>query len=205
MGFKNTREYIDSGILEAYVMGATTMEETLEVEKMARGNYEVMEEIESIRDAIETYALEHAMQPDVTIRPFLMATIDYTERLKKGEPAASPPLLNKGSKTSDYTEWLKRDDLQLPEDFSDLHARIIGYTPQALTAIVWINKMAPQEVHDHEHERFLIVEGSCNITIDQEVHQLIPGDYLAIPLYKNHHVTVTSDIPCKVILQRVAA
>ena len=202
---KNIKKYIESGILEAYVMGTATEEETREVEQMASDNYEISEEIEAISEAVEVYAMAHAIQPDVTIRPFLMATIDYAERLKKGEPETSPPLLHEGSKTSDYTPWLVRDDMQLPEDFTDLHARIIGYNAQALTAIVWINSMAPQEVHDHEYERFLIVEGTCNITIADEVHSLMPGDYLAIPLYKNHHVTVTSSVPCKVILQRVAA
>jgi hypothetical protein len=31
------------------------------------------------------------------------------------------------------------------------------------------------------------------------------GDVLIIPLYKTHFVEVTSDIPCKLILQRAAA
>ena len=125
--------------------------------------------------------------------------------MKKGEVPSSPPMLHEGSKTTDFAKWLERADMTLPDDFTDLHARIIGYTPTVLTAIVWINKLAPEEVHEHELERFLVVEGTCNITIDEDVHHLVPGDFLAIPLYKNHHVTVTSEMPCKVVLQRVAA
>ena len=87
----------------------------------------------------------------------------------------------------------------------DLFAKIIGYSAGAITAIVWIKKYAPQEVHDKEYERFLIVEGTCNIVVGDEVNQLVPGDYFAIPLFENHFVEVTSSIPCKVILQRVAA
>jgi mannose-6-phosphate isomerase-like protein (cupin superfamily) len=60
-------------------------------------------------------------------------------------------------------------------------------------------------VHDNEFEKFLILEGSCTITIEEEAHHLVPGDYLAIPLHKSHQVTITSEIPCKIILQRVAA
>ena len=48
------------------------------------------------------------------------------------------------------------------------------------------------------------MEGTCTITIEDEIHQLVPGNVLSIPLYKNHTVVVTSEIPCKVILQRIA-
>ena len=43
------------------------------------------------------------------------------------------------------------------------------------------------------------------ITIENEVHYLKTGDYLQIPLNVGHNLVVTSSIPCKVILQRVAA
>ena len=62
-----------------------------------------------------------------------------------------------------------------------------------------------QEVHDDEFEKFMVVEGTCTITIEENKHELHPGDFLSIPLYKNHFVKVTSDIPCIVILQRIAA
>lgn len=90
-------------------------------------------------------------------------------------------------------------------DTDNIYAKIIGYTPEATTAIVWLKDYAPHEVHDNEYERFLIVEGTCDIIVEDQVNQLVPGDYFAIPLHKNHLVKVTSSIPCKVILQRVAA
>jgi mannose-6-phosphate isomerase-like protein (cupin superfamily) len=65
--------------------------------------------------------------------------------------------------------------------------------------------MSPAEIHHDEYERFLIVEGTCDITIEKKVHHLKSGDFLAIPLFANHTVKVTSNIPCKAILQRVAA
>ena len=52
---------------------------------------------------------------------------------------------------------------------------------------------------------FLIVEGTCTILVENEVYQLVPGDYFAVPLHKSHILKVTSEIPCKVILQRIAA
>ena len=93
----------------------------------------------------------------------------------------------------------------LPDNFKDFHAKIIGYTPEMVTAIVWIRNMAPHEVHDDEFEKFLILEGTCDITIGDKVHKMASGDSLSIPLHIDHFVTVTSDIPCKAILQRIAA
>lgn len=202
---KNIAEYMQSGILESYVMGTTDTQETAEVEEMAAAFEEIRKEIDEISDAIEHYGMENAIEPNETIKPFLFAIIDYTQRLKNGEEPTSPPILHEGSKLTDYTNWLNRDDMVLPKDFSGLYAKIICYTPDVTTAIVWIKEMSPQEMHHDEFERFLIVEGTCTITIEDKVHKLNPGDFLAIPLYKNHFVKVTSDIPCKAILQRIAA
>ena len=95
--------------------------------------------------------------------------------------------------------------MNLPESFEDFHIKIIGHTSEVTTAIIWIKHMAPQEVHKDELERFLILEGTCELTIEDEVYNLKAGDYLAIPLYKKHDLKITSAIPCKAILQRIAA
>jgi len=201
---KGFKEYIASGILELYVLGQTTMEEDEEVERLASLYPEVQDEITAISVTLEYYAFEHAVTPDPIVKPFLLATIDYMDRMKNGEPLSSVPLLTEKSKIADYEEWISRDDMVLPEDFEGVYAKILSHTPELLSAIAWIEKMAPQEVHDNEYEKFLILEGSCEITIGANVFSLERGDYLTIPLHENHHVTVTSSIPCKVILQRVA-
>lgn len=202
---RNITNYIESGILELYLSGSLSNEEGAEVEKMIAGNLEIQAEFDSISHALEQYAQLHAIEPNPVVKPFLMAIIDFTERMKNGEPATFPPVLHEAASINDYAPWLNRADMQLPENFQQFYAKIIGYTPQAITAIVWIEQMAPQEVHDDEHEKFLILEGACNIIVDEKIYPLIPGDYFAIPLHKNHRVEVTSAIPCKVILQRVAA
>jgi mannose-6-phosphate isomerase-like protein (cupin superfamily) len=198
-------EYIKSGILEMYVLGIATEQEAREVQEMAEKHPEIRDELDIISSDIELYANLHAVKPDPTIKPFLMASIDYTERIKNGEKPSFPPELNKDSKITDYKEWLEREDMTLSPEFRDFQAKIIGHTPQMITALIWIGKMAPPEVHDHEHEKFLILEGTCDITVGDKVHQLIPGDYFSIPLHATHFVKVTSDIPCKAILQRIAA
>ena len=201
----NLIEYIESGILESYALKTTNEVETLEVERMVADYPEVAKELNEIEKSLEVYALEQTKSPDTSIKAFLMATIDFIERLKNGEQPGKPELLNEGSTIQEFSPWLNRPDMQLPPTFDGIYARIINANPEVTTAIVWIKDLAPQEVHDNEYEKFLIVEGTCIITIDGEDNYLAPGSYLSIPLYKKHFVKVTSDCPCKAILQRMAA
>src|SRR5664279_4008343 len=160
---KEVKDYIDSGILELYVMGCTTPEESKKVEELLLASGKIRKEISEIQAAMETYAQDHSVMPDPTVKPFLMAAIDYTERLKNGEQPCFPPLIHSDSKISDYTDWIIRPDMMLPDDFKDFHAKIIGHTPEVLTAIIWINERTPHETHSKEFEKFLILEGTCYI------------------------------------------
>jgi mannose-6-phosphate isomerase-like protein (cupin superfamily) len=202
---KDINDYINSGILESYVLGMATSEEIKEVEQVAYANVEVKEAIDSISRLFEQQAISQAVQPDLTIKPLLLAKIDYIERLENGEAAAFPPKLDANSTIADFEPWLSRPDFQLPKDFAGLYGKIISHNPRMTTAVIWLQDGAPKEIHRKEYESFLIVEGSCEICIGEEIHQLVAGDFLPIPLHKYHHITVTSRIPCKAIQQRVVA
>ncbi len=200
----NRKAYIDSGILELYVLGFTSPEQSREVELLAADDPDIRIEITAIEEAMEALAMAHAIAPNPIVKPFLLATIDYTERLKNGEPVTHPPPLHEKSVIDDYALWLNRNDMVYTGE-ENIYAKIIGYTPQAVSAIIWLRDQSPEELHHDEYEKFLVVEGSCDITVGEAVHQLNPGDYFMIPLHKNHMVKVTSKIRCKIILQREAA
>ena len=202
---KDVKEFINSGILEMYVLGFASDEEVKEVQQMCAIHAEVRTEVESICDSLKAYAEAGVKPPNSTIKPMIMATIDFQERMQKGEVPSFPPVLNEKSTIADYNQWLSRKDMIAPAEYDDIYAKMIGYTPQVVSAIVWIKTETPYETHAAEHEKFLIIEGTCDIMIDDRVHSLVPGDYMSIPLHAGHTVKVTSKAPCKVILQRVAA
>lgn len=197
--------FLESGILEMYVMGQTTPDESRHVAEMILQYDDVKTAFDILSLALEQYTLQHAIPPDPTIKPFLMATIDYMARMEQGEEPSSPPVLNERSKIEDFGPWINREDFEISPPFKDIQAKIISYTPQMATAVVWLEHGAPPEIHTHELETFLIVEGTCNIIVDGRDHHLIPGDVFHIPLHLSHTVLVTSAITCKIILQRVAA
>ncbi len=198
-------EYIASGILELYVLGLTSDEESREIELMAAQHSAISREIEAINDSLATYALAYATPPSTTVKPLVLATINYLERIQAGETIIEPPILTDRSQLTDYAPWLNRTDMVPPPALNELYLQIICATPTVTTAIAWITDRTEAEVHRDTYEKFLIVEGTCTVTAGEEVHYLVPGDYFAIPLHTPHVVEVTSAVPCKAIVQRIAA
>ena len=198
-------EILNSGLLELYVMGSLEGSELVLVNEALSKDPLLAHELDQIEQAFFLYAQAHAIAPSSTVKPMLMAKIDYMERLKQGEIPSTAPTLNSETKIKDFEVWLNRPDMQLRDDFDEIQSTIIAHEPDKLTAIVWLKYGAPTETHTTEYEKFLIVEGSCDLTIGTTVHHLKAGIYLSIPLYVSHDVKVTSAIPCKIILQRVNA
>jgi mannose-6-phosphate isomerase-like protein (cupin superfamily) len=202
---KDLKDYINSGILEEYVLGLTSETEDKEIYALALEHPEIQEEIDAIAAALTLYGESRAPELDPTIKPMVMATIDYTERLKSGEAPSFPPEVTETSTIADFEPWLGREDMILPDDFDQVYLKLIGYEPQKTTAILWLKYGSPEEIHHAQYEKFLILEGTCEVTIDGKIHPLAKGDYLQIPLHVKHDVRVTSLVPCKAILQRMAA
>lgn len=195
-------EYIKSGIIELYLLELTSDEENREIREAAMIFPEIQEAIDSAAKTFEDFGQANAVAPPAPLKAFLFGTIDYMERLEAGEVPTSPPALSQTSTIEDFAPWLNREDMVLPEDAEDTYIKIIGADEKLTTAIVWAKTMLPAEVHDDEFESFLVLEGSCEIDIDDETHYLKPGDFLTIPLYADHVARITSDIPCKLIVQR---
>lgn len=194
-----------SGLLELYVIGDLTEAEQTLVENAIAEEPSLKQELLEIERALESYALLNAKPVDPTLKPMLLATVDYTERLQNGEVPSTPPSLHAGSKIADFSQWLDRPDMQEPEEYESMHGKIIGSDEVKTTLIIWLKEGAPDETHTDELEKFLVVEGSCDIIIGEKTHSLKSGDFKAIPLFINHRVEVTSKIPCKIILERAAA
>jgi len=76
----NIQEFISSGILEAYVLGAATQAERAEVEQMALRHPEIKAELAAIEDAMNTYVLKQAVAPPAHLKDKILNTIATTPR-----------------------------------------------------------------------------------------------------------------------------
>ena len=84
-------EILNSGLLELYVMGSLEGSELAFVNEALSRDPLLAHELDQIEQALFLYAQAHAIAPSPTVKPMLMAKIEYMERLKQGEIASTPP------------------------------------------------------------------------------------------------------------------
>lgn len=70
------QSFIQSGLLEAYVLGQCTPEERAQVERMASQHALVRAELASIEASLEGYAASHAVQPPSWMKASILQRID---------------------------------------------------------------------------------------------------------------------------------
>jgi len=84
------KEYISSGILESYVLGLASEAEAKELELLAIKHPEVQLELDAIRAALETYAVDFAVSPPAQLKAKIFNSIfknDEEDKLVKMKPA----------------------------------------------------------------------------------------------------------------------
>ncbi|MNL06045.1 Anti-sigma-K factor rskA [compost metagenome] len=85
------KAYIESGILELYVLGQLTVEEQHEVEAMAARYPEVKQEIEAIEIAMEQYAMNHAVAPSENLKDKLFDQLNSAAPEQENITTATAP------------------------------------------------------------------------------------------------------------------
>ncbi|MES2418403.1 MAG: anti-sigma factor [Bacteroidota bacterium] len=75
------KAYIESGILELYVLGQLNAQEQAEVEAMATKHPEIKQEMEAIEIAMEKYAQQHAIKPSAVVEEKILAQINQNSGL----------------------------------------------------------------------------------------------------------------------------
>ena len=77
---EESKAYIETGILELYVLGQLNADEQREVEQMAAKFPEIKQEINAIEIAMERYAVSHAVQPAVGLEKQIFEKITPLSR-----------------------------------------------------------------------------------------------------------------------------
>lgn len=73
----NIQAYIESGILEEYVLGTVTPQEKQEVECMSHIYPEIKEELLRTESALEEYALKHQTPPPPSLKESIFAQMNF--------------------------------------------------------------------------------------------------------------------------------
>lgn len=180
--------FIESGILEGYILDAISKEDKRLVEEIIAKYPEVKSELALIEESLSVYTNEHQLTPPSQLKTKILADIQNYN---------NPPILNPESKIEDYSLWL--NNTEPPTDYADMHMEVIGDYEEAKMVIAWVKNGEIDHTHQDYDENFLIVEGSCRATINGITKDYYPGDYVSFPIHKVHSYEVTSPKPMKVI------
>lgn len=197
----NLQSYIESGILELYVLDQLGSDEREEVERMLSVFPEIRAEYEKIQVALEMYAASRAIQPSPLVKEKIKESISNLEKEEDMDLQNLPFI----TKHSDHTKWLNLVKDLIPEKIEKdgIFTSILQQSDKIVQLLVVTSADIADEVHDESHESFLILKGSCKCTLGNEVRIMEPGDYMAIPLYEHHEVEILSE-QVVAILQHVA-
>jgi anti-sigma-K factor RskA len=95
------KEYISSGILEAYLLGGVSPQEKKEVEEAAEKYPEIKKELRAIEDGLFHYASKFSKNAPISLKKKVMNAIDKAEKSdRKGiEPKTKAVAVNKTEST----------------------------------------------------------------------------------------------------------
>lgn len=125
---ENLKAYIESGVLELYVLGDLAPEEALQVEEMAAQHPEVKAEIAAIEQAIEQYAMQNAVEPSADVETRLLEKLGLSEVEPQKTVKPTPPIAQEAN--------------IIPFDESAGKVRILRYALVACVALLIISTAA---------------------------------------------------------------
>ncbi|WP_029286405.1 anti-sigma factor domain-containing protein [Pedobacter sp. R20-19] len=88
---ENLKAYIESGVLELYVLGDLSPQEALQVQEIAIKHQEVREELAAIESAMEKFAMQNAIQPSASVETKLFEKLGISLD-EQTEPVLIPSL-----------------------------------------------------------------------------------------------------------------
>lgn len=83
---ENIKTYIESGILELYVLGDLSAEERLAVEEMSKLHPEVKAELEEIEKVMENMAMDLAVEPSTPVKANFFNQITFSDEEEIAAP-----------------------------------------------------------------------------------------------------------------------
>ncbi len=196
----NIEEYINSGILHDYCINALSVAQQLEVEKVCARYPEVKRELLQMQQSLEQFAAGAAKMPGIAVKENIWNTLENINKEKAGD-LNDLPVINK---YSDHHRWQRMVIPLMPKSIPEERTMIpLRHTDKVMQVLVISRTDVDDEVHEHEQESFLVLEGECECHIGDNVYRLGPGGFIEIPLHLNHNVKVLSPYVVAV-LQHIA-
>lgn len=184
------KKYIASGILELYALGLLNTIEVAEVDRLLRIHDELVEELEKISSALESYAKLNAIEPRAALHQELLDRIENVQKEEEMDPKMLP-LITRHSKLNNWSTFTK-PILEKLKPNEPRSVKILTHNDQLIQMLLVSSIDFEWETHDDEHESFLILSGEVLCTIGDQTTHMTAGDFMAIPLHVPHAVKLIS-------------
>ncbi|KQS33156.1 anti-sigma factor domain-containing protein [Dyadobacter sp. Leaf189] len=116
----NIQAYIESGILEEYVLGTVSPQEKQEVECMSHIYPEIKEELMRTENALEEYALKHQTPPPASLKESIFAMMNFDSAGEINNDTQN------GDTTGTQEEVRANDSIEAPRVMETDGGRVIG-------------------------------------------------------------------------------
>ncbi len=109
----NAQEYIETGLLELYVMGSLSKEEMLEVERIAQSSPEIMQEFIRVQNTLLNYAAGYEVAPRPELRSIILDRVEKDARSSTSSNKENLVNVNSQKSTSNYYKYIAAASLLL--------------------------------------------------------------------------------------------
>lgn len=196
----NVKDFIASGIIETFCLGFSSAEENQLVERMAAAHPEVKQEINQVRTSLASILKSSEIKPAGSVKTAVMNSI-YSQQAAL-EPVYVP-LMNKLSHFENIEASVIANQLLWPtEDFENLYMQELPSTREIINFAVWIKKGHEEEMHTDRNEYIAVLEGSCEMVMENKRTMYTKGDIISIPINVPHYAVITSKKPMFALVQR---
>ncbi len=85
------------------------------------------------------------------------------------------------------------------EKYENIHVQTLYSDSLSSSYMIWVRKEVKPHKHVYHTEQVYVLEGNGEMIVDDEKHEIQPGDIIFIPKNTVHSVEVWSELPMKVI------
>jgi len=204
---KEQKKFLESGVVEDYCLGTATLEDVTRLQSLCNQFAEAQAYLEKNQKAMEELIGKFSRKPSDHSKNIINKNILENLKLESASLIGDEQLLPEFigiSRHSNIDHWdALVKEITPPSDFENIYAKPLFVSTTQELILVWAKNIVPDEVHDDLTESFLLLEGTADCYVDDEVFSMVKGDFMEIPLHSNHKVVVTSASPGKAIRSRV--
>lgn len=201
------KEFLISGVVEDYCLGTASPEDVVKLMELCARCPEAKAYLKKNEKGMESFIGGFSKKPSERSKSIIRNHILDNLKLEKTKLIGTDQMLPEFigiSRHSKIEHWdALLNGIEPPAEFDNIFVKPLFDSPKRKLTLVWAKDLVPDEVHDDMNESFLLLEGTVDCYINDEVFSMVRGDFMDIPLHSVHKVVVTSSTTGKAIRSEV--